>query len=122
MTVLGSTELDDDQNRDWRCSGSRAADGLAAPVRAQLPHYPFSGTMVAFRSKQAVPRIGLSGWCGRHHRSAFDMDALQALVAATRAEPDAAIAACDHALSRMDRQRHFLRQLQRVVRPPPGED
>ncbi len=58
-----------------------------------------------------------------------DMDALQALVAATRAEPDAAIAkcdaaiaACDHALSQMDRQRHLLRQLQRVVRPPPGED
>jgi len=50
-----------------------------------------------------------------------DIDALQALVAATRAERDAAIAKRDaaiaerdHALSQMDRLRHLLRQLQRA--------
>ena len=43
-----------------------------------------------------------------------DIDALQALVAATRAERDAAIAERDHALSQMDRLRHLLRQLQRA--------
>ncbi|MDU6836217.1 MAG: transposase, partial [Bradyrhizobium sp.] len=50
-----------------------------------------------------------------------DIDALQALVTAARAERDAAIAMCDaaitardHALSQMDRLRHLLRQLQRA--------
>jgi transposase len=50
-----------------------------------------------------------------------DIDALQALVAAARAERDAAIVKCDtaiaerdHALSQMDRLRHLLRQLQRA--------
>jgi transposase len=50
-----------------------------------------------------------------------DIDALQELVAAARAERDAAIARCDtaiaerdHALSQMDRLRHLLRQLQRA--------
>jgi transposase len=43
-----------------------------------------------------------------------DIDALQALVEATRMERDAAIAARDHALSQMDRLRHLLRQLQRA--------
>ena len=51
----------------------------------------------------------------------IDIDTLQALVAATRAERDAAIAKCDaaiaerdQALSQMDRLRHLLRQLQRA--------
>jgi transposase len=50
-----------------------------------------------------------------------DIDALQALVTAARAERDAAIAKCyaavaerDDALSQMDRLRHLLRQLQRA--------
>ena len=43
-----------------------------------------------------------------------DIDALQALVAAARAERDAAVAARDEALSQMDRLRHLLRQLQRA--------
>jgi transposase len=50
-----------------------------------------------------------------------DIDALQALVTAARAERDAAVAKCDaaiaerdHALSQMDRLRHLLRQLQRA--------
>ena len=50
-----------------------------------------------------------------------DIDALQELVAAARAERDAAIARCDtaiaerdHALSQMDRLRHLLRHLQRA--------
>ena len=43
-----------------------------------------------------------------------DIDALQALVAAARAERDTAIAERDHALSQMDRLRHLLRQLQRA--------
>ncbi len=50
-----------------------------------------------------------------------DIDALQALVAAARAQRDAAIVKCDvaiaerdHALSQMDRLRHLLRQLQRA--------
>ena len=43
-----------------------------------------------------------------------DIGALQALVAAVRAERDAAIAERDHALSQMDRLRHLLRQLQRA--------
>jgi len=50
-----------------------------------------------------------------------DIDALQELVAAARAERDAAIARCDtaiaerdHALSQMVRLRHLLRQLQRA--------
>jgi transposase len=43
-----------------------------------------------------------------------DIDALQALVEATRMERDAAIAARDHALSQVDRLRHLLRQLQRA--------
>ena len=43
-----------------------------------------------------------------------DIDALQALVTAARAERDAAIVERDHALSQMDRLRHLLRQLQRA--------
>jgi transposase len=43
-----------------------------------------------------------------------DIEALQALVAATRAERDAAIAERDQALSQNDRLRHLLRQLQRA--------
>jgi transposase len=65
-----------------------------------------------------------------------DIDALQALITAARAERDAAIAKCyaaiaqcdaavverDYALSQMDRLRHLLRQLPtRAVRPPLGE-
>ena len=43
-----------------------------------------------------------------------DIEALQALVTAARAERDAAISERDHALSQMDRLRHLLRQLQRA--------
>ena len=43
-----------------------------------------------------------------------DIEALHALVAATRAERDAAIAECDQALSQIDRLRQLLRQLQRA--------
>lgn len=43
-----------------------------------------------------------------------DIEALQALVLATRAERDAAIADRDHAISRLDRLQHLLRQLQRA--------
>jgi transposase len=43
-----------------------------------------------------------------------DIDALQALVTAARAERDAAIAERDHALSQVDRLRNLLRQLQRA--------
>ena len=43
-----------------------------------------------------------------------DVETLQALVAAARAERDAAIAERDQALSQMDRLRHLLRQLQRA--------
>jgi transposase len=43
-----------------------------------------------------------------------DIEALQALVAATRAERDAAIAERDQALSQNDRLRHLLHQLQRA--------
>jgi transposase len=43
-----------------------------------------------------------------------DIETLQALVAATRAERDAAIVERDQALSQMDRLRHLLRQLQRA--------
>ena len=43
-----------------------------------------------------------------------DIDALQALVTAARAERDAAISERDHTLSQMDRLRHLLRQLQRA--------
>src|SRR5437763_16986586 len=43
-----------------------------------------------------------------------EIDALQALLAAARAERDAAIAARDQALSQIDRLRHLLRQLQRA--------
>src|SRR5437899_8264530 len=41
-------------------------------------------------------------------------EALHALLAATRAERDAAIVERDHALSQIDRLRHLLRQLQRA--------
>src|SRR6516162_7823244 len=43
-----------------------------------------------------------------------DIDALHVLVAAARAEHDAAIVERDHALSQIDRLRHLLRQLQRA--------
>ena len=43
-----------------------------------------------------------------------DIEALQALLAATRAERDAALAERDQALSQNDRLRHLLRQLQRA--------
>jgi transposase len=43
-----------------------------------------------------------------------DIDALQALVGAARAERDAAIAERDQALSQIDRLRHLLHQLQRA--------
>jgi transposase len=43
-----------------------------------------------------------------------DIEALHVLLAAARAERDAAIAERDHALSQNDRLRHFLRQLQRA--------
>jgi transposase len=43
-----------------------------------------------------------------------DIDALHGLVAAARAERDAAIAERDQALSQLDRLRHLLRQLQRA--------
>jgi transposase len=43
-----------------------------------------------------------------------DIEALQALVVAARAERDAAIVERDQALSQMDRLRHLLHQLQRA--------
>src|SRR6201988_2585571 len=43
-----------------------------------------------------------------------DIDALHVLVAAGRAERDAAIVERDHALSQIDRLRHLLHQLQRA--------
>src|SRR6266581_8908636 len=43
-----------------------------------------------------------------------DIDALHVLVAAARAERDAAIVERDHALSQIDRLHHLLRQLQRA--------
>jgi transposase len=43
-----------------------------------------------------------------------DIDTLQALLVATRAERDAAVAERDRALSQNDRLRHLLRQLQRA--------
>jgi transposase len=43
-----------------------------------------------------------------------EVEALQALVVAARAERDAAIAERDQAVSQMDRLRHLLRQLQRA--------
>ena len=43
-----------------------------------------------------------------------DIEALQALLVAARAERDAAIAERDQALSQNDRLRHLLRQLQRA--------
>ena len=44
----------------------------------------------------------------------IDIEVLHALLAATRAERDAAIAERDQALSQIDRLRHLLRQLQRA--------
>lgn len=44
----------------------------------------------------------------------MDIETLHALVAAVRAERDAAMAARDQALSQIDRLRHLLRQLQRA--------
>ena len=44
----------------------------------------------------------------------IDIEALHALLAATRAERDVAIAERDQALSQIDRLRHLLRQLQRA--------
>jgi transposase len=43
-----------------------------------------------------------------------DIETLQALIVATRAERDAALAERDQAVSQMDRLRHLLRQLQRA--------
>ena len=43
-----------------------------------------------------------------------DIEALQALIAAARAERDAAVVERDQALSQIDRLRHLLRQLQRA--------
>jgi len=43
-----------------------------------------------------------------------DIEALHVLLAAARAERDAAIAERDQALSQIDRLRHLLRQLQRA--------
>ena len=43
-----------------------------------------------------------------------EIEALQALLAATRAERDTAIVERDQALSQNDRLRHLLRQLQRA--------
>ncbi|MFZ2065456.1 MAG: IS66 family transposase zinc-finger binding domain-containing protein, partial [Xanthobacteraceae bacterium] len=48
------------------------------------------------------------------HQLPADIEALQALVAAARAERDSAVAERDQALSQMDRLRHLLRQLQRA--------
>src|SRR5438270_3526188 len=43
-----------------------------------------------------------------------DIEALHALITATRAQRDTAIAERDQALSQIDRLRHLLRQLQRA--------
>lgn len=47
-----------------------------------------------------------------------DTAELQARLAAALAERDAAVAACDNALSRNDRPSHLLRQLQRMQFAP----
>jgi predicted component of type VI protein secretion system len=48
------------------------------------------------------------------HQLPADIETLHALVAAARAERDAAVAERDQALSQIDRLRHLLRQLQRA--------
>jgi transposase len=42
----------------------RGADGLAALVREQLGHDPFSGTIFIFRSKSAADRLKILAWDG----------------------------------------------------------
>ena len=42
----------------------KGADGLAALVREQLRHDPFSGTIFVFRSKRA-DRLKIPDWCCR---------------------------------------------------------
>src|SRR5438874_12990256 len=58
------------------------------------------------RESDLVPRVS--------EIARSDIDALHVLVAAARAERDAAIVERDHALSQIDRLRHLLRQLQRA--------
>ena len=50
----------------------------------------------------------------REPRSSINIEALDALVTAVRAERDAAIAERDQALSQVDRWRHLLRRLRRA--------
>ena len=60
-------------------------------------------------------RIGLSvGVSEPANQLPTDIETLQALVAAARADRDAAVAERDQALSQNDRLRHLLRQLQRA--------
>jgi len=61
------------------------------------------------RESDSVPRMSEIA-----HQLPTDVEALYALVAAARAERDAAITERDQALSQIDRLRHLLRQLQRA--------
>jgi Transposase C of IS166 homeodomain/IS66 Orf2 like protein len=90
----------------------RGADSLAALVREQLRHDPFSGTNSALTTaRESDPILRVSEIAPQ---LPTDIEALHALLAAARAERDAAIAERDQALSQIDRLRHLLRQLQRA--------
>src|SRR5215469_7726482 len=75
-------------------------DGLNQAAHC-LPHWP--ANQIQFLDMSEIA-----------YQFPTDVETLQALVAAARAERDAAIAERDQALSQMDRLRHLLRQLQRA--------
>ena len=67
------------------------------------------GLITAARESDSVARVSDPA-----PQLPVDIDALQALLVAARAERDAAIVERDQALSQNDRLRHLLRQLQRA--------
>jgi transposase len=67
------------------------------------------GLITAARESDSVPRVSDPA-----PQLPVDIDALQELLVAARAERDAAIVERDQALSQNDRLRHLLRQLQRA--------
>src|SRR5258706_159999 len=70
---------------------------------------PARGLVTTVRESDSVSRVSETA-----SQLPTDIEALHALVAATRAERDAALTERDHALSQLDRLRHLLRQLQRA--------
>ena len=61
----------------------KGADGLAALVREQLRHDPFSGTIFVFRSKRA-DRLKIVAWDGSALRSSGISDGVMRLSASQR--------------------------------------